>query len=113
MTRGPDAAQYRIAEALSRVLETWVDPCNVHLHPARGYWAHRTQDCQRWTGSAKVNGHTHSLGSWGMTLSSIKSGARFEVHDHRGERRSYSDFSFERAAKGRAGNPASAEVGQT
>ncbi len=92
----PDWAQQRVAKALSAALETRVDPCCVHLFPARGYWSHNHQDCQRWTGHAEVEGFTYTLGSWGMTVSAIKMGEQFEAHDHRGERRAYSDFSFER-----------------
>lgn len=98
----PDWAQHRIAKALSEALGTWVDPCCVKLYPALGYWAHLHQDCQRWTGTAEVEGTSYALGSWGMTVSAIKMGERFEIHDHRGERRSYSDFSFERPETAKA-----------
>ncbi len=94
--RRPCKAQHRIADALSPILETLVDPCCVKLWPARGYWTHSHQDVQRWTGSVEVEGIPFSLGSWDLTLSDLRKGNRFVISDNRRHARPYNDFSVEK-----------------
>lgn len=92
----PDAARHRIAEALSKLLGTYVDPWDVTLYAvARGYWSHNHQDVQRWTGSFEANGLRYTIGSWNRTLSQIRGGRRFEITDTRGDQRPYNDFQLE------------------
>lgn len=91
----PCRAQHRIAEALSPLLETYVDPWCVRVYAARGGWAHSRMDVQRWTGSVEVNGLTYSIGSWALTLANIRRGAPMECHDARRDLNPDNNFQFE------------------
>lgn len=97
-TKSRSRAKCRIADALSKHLDKSISPDAVNVFPAVGYWTHKHQDCQRWTGHVEADGGLLcSIGSWGLTLSVIGAGGRFQLLDHREESdTSYSDFSFER-----------------
>lgn len=75
----PCRAQFRIAEAISREAKTHVDPFDVKLWSAVGYWAHIHQDCQKFTGTVEINGLPHPIGSWGLTVSDIRRGRAFYI----------------------------------
>lgn len=91
----PCRAQHRIADALSRLLETRVDPFGVMVYPATGYWSHNQQDVQRWTGTADIDGFKYTIGSWALTLASIRKGAKMVCHDTRSDLCPDNNFQFE------------------
>jgi hypothetical protein len=84
-----------MAEALSKLLETFVDPFCVRTYSAIGYWAHNHQDVQRWTGQVEVNGILYSIGSWALTIRDLNRGRPFVVDDQRGKLYADNHFQFE------------------
>lgn len=95
MSATQEGAAHKIAEKLSQVLETYVDPYSLKLYPARGFWTHNTADVQRFTGSfprPDLPKLSYSLGSWDCTLSRIAKGNRFVLRDNREDRKACNDF---------------------
>lgn len=95
MGKQPCRAQHRIAGALSPIFQTYVDPFDVHVWPARGAWTHTRMDVQRWTGQVDVNGTKYSIGSWNLTLANMRRGAKMVCHDTRGDINPDNNFQFE------------------
>lgn len=94
-SKRPSTAQFRVAEALSQLCEIYIDPFDVEMYPARGYWAHTHQDVQRWTGWVEINGINRSIGSWGLTIGDLNKGRRFVIEDQTGKYRADNNFQFE------------------
>jgi hypothetical protein len=91
-----EQAAHKIAERLSMMLKTYVDPYDLKLYPARGFWTHRHQDVQKFTGCfprIDLPKLTYSIGAWTITLSEIAKGTLFDIRDCRGSR--FSDANFE------------------
>jgi hypothetical protein len=90
-----ERAAIKLAARLSSILGFYVEPYEMRLYPARGFWTHSHQDVQRFEGSIKrsdVPKLTYTFGSYDMTLSRIAKGCRFLVSDCRGTHRKVLDF---------------------
>ena len=100
-TATEEQAAHRIAERLSRLLETYVDPYGLKIHPARGFWTHDHQDVRRFTGAfprPHLPKLSYTFGSWDMTVSKIASGCRFDLEDVQDDDRGDVNFEISKPA---------------
>jgi hypothetical protein len=88
--------RFKLAERLSTMLGAYVDPCDIEVWPAVGYWTHMHQDCMRWTGRfprPELPSISYSLGSWSPMSAMDRKG--FVVYDERAAFRADADFMVE------------------
>jgi hypothetical protein len=79
---------------LSELLGQKIEPSDLRLHPAKGYWTHTHQDVMGWQGWIKISGQlVRSIGSWNNMSDCVRYG--FMIHDERGEYRAERDFMVE------------------
>jgi hypothetical protein len=94
-TATEERAAIKLAARLSSILGWYVEPYEMQLHPARGFWTRNHQDVQRFEGSIRrpdLPKLSYTFGSYDMTLSRIAKGCRFLVSDCRGTYRKVLDF---------------------